>query len=480
MRRIVPLIIGLGLAASACADSPTVPHSAARVHAAMAAADRTSVTAGGYLVAFRGGGVPAGFASDVATLGGRVLWSHGGVGLASVAGLDAAGAATLGRSRDVAEVDPDPIVSLEAPPASRMVRASLPGVTAAENPAGALLYGWQWNMLAIHADAAWSSGHLGSAAVTVAILDTGVDYDDYDLAGLVDLSRSKSFVESDDEITATYFPTRSAVSDYNGHGTNVASQVSSNALVYAGVTSRTTLMAVKVLGADGQGGLGAILGGVLWAADHGANIANMSLGGAFAKAAAGRLTSLVNGVFNYARRRGMLIVVSAGNDSEDMDHDGNLNVIFCASPHVLCVSALGPTLPDGSPDEFAGYSNYGRSEISVAAPGGNIGSEVALWPWGAGSASAVWSLCSKTYLSGGDPTALPCANGLGLLGYAGTSQAAPHVSGLAALLAAGGITDPAQLKAIIQKSAVDLGQPGVDPFYGAGRIDVARALELLR
>src|SRR4029077_9851133 len=112
--------------------------------------------------------------------------------------------------------------------------------------------------------------------------------------------------------------TRNNISDFNGHGTNVATQVSSKAAAFAGVTSRTTLIGVKVLGANGSGSVGGVLNGILWAADHGADVANMSLGSDFSKAGAGRFTSLINRVFNYAKKQGMLIVVAAGNEGSDL------------------------------------------------------------------------------------------------------------------------------------------------------------------
>ena len=99
-----------------------------------------------------------------------------------------------------------------------------------------------------------------------------------------------------------------------------------------------------------------------------------------------------------------------------------------------------------------------------------------------GFASWVFSLCSKTYVTSfatdGTPTA-PCAGGNFVLGEVGTSQATPHVTGLAALLVAElGRGHPAQIKAAIEQSAVDLGPAGTDPYYGKGRIDVAKALGL--
>jgi subtilisin family serine protease len=404
-------------------------------------------------------------------------------------------------------VQADAAVALNVPIAPAEADASNlgnPSVNSQANPASAILAGWQWDMGLIGANTAWSAGKLGSPGVTVAILDTGIDYDAPDLRGLVDRARSKSFMKtfekatdtstvrlSDDSVSKRFFPSRDSISDYNGHGTNVATQVSSKAFAFAGVTSKTTLIGVKVLGSNGVGSFGQILSGVLWAADHGADVANMSLGGAFAKAGNGRLVGAINKVFNYAKQQGMLIVVSAGNDGADLQHNGNVESTFCDSPHVVCVSSVGPTTWTGSGDVPAFYTNYGRSAVTVAAPGGNAvptadGKDLVPsngWPWGAGAdltdvASWVWSYCSKTRLGPWSATNVPsltaCAAGNRITGFIGTSQASPHVAGLAALLVAEhGHGQPQTIKRIIEQSAVP-----VNPLLGRGRISVTNALGL--
>ncbi len=476
------LLAAAGVLGACARDTTTAPGPGARaVRAAAAAAP------GRYLVLFAANAVPADFAVRVVALGGTVTASHGGAGLATVSGLDAAAASQLAGSAGVSQVQPDTEIALDVPVQPAQLDLGKLRVASQANPTLASRYGWQWNMRLIRADQAWAAGKLGSPGVTVAILDTGIDYDAPDLAGLVDMTRSVSFVASDNQSPQTYFPKRSPISDYNGHGTNVATQVSSNAAALAGVTSRTTLMAVKVLDGQGDGWFSDILNGVLWAADHGADVANMSLGGAFYRAGNGRFIGLINRIFNYAAQKGVLIVVAAGNESWDLDHDGNLLDTFCDEPQVVCVSAVGPATATGSPDAFAFYSNYGRSAVNVAGPGGNAdaahGFAPSLWPWGYDNASWVWSYCSKTMLvidSTGTVQGLAgCQSGRYLTGYIGTSQATPHVAGLAALLVAQvGHGQPSLIRNLIMQSAVDLGQPGTDPFYGSGRIDVARALGL--
>ena len=101
----------------------------------------------------------------------------------------------------------------------------------------------QWNMLAVHADEAWAAGKLGSADVSVGILDTGLDYTHPDLAGHVDLTRSVDMVNEADSIAKYIGPGRHPISDLNSHGSHVGTVVSSNAIISAGITSRTTLSA---------------------------------------------------------------------------------------------------------------------------------------------------------------------------------------------------------------------------------------------
>ena len=433
-------------------------------------ASATAVFADDYVVLFKGEGVPAGFADRVAALGGTVTSSHA-AGIAAVSGLDAAGATALAGDTSVADVQPDAILSLPAESAAAAEQAYVDdaSVSSPSNPAGAFFFARQWDYRAIGANIGWAAGRLGSPGVTVAILDTGIDYLHLDLRGRVDLSRSKSFIPSDDAVVAALFPTRNPITDLHFHGTHVAATVSSNARAAAGMTSGVTLIGVKVLNRFGSGPFSAIFNGMLWAADHGADVINMSLGTDFPKAHNGSFLGFYNRIFNFVNRKGTLVVVAAGNDSIDLDHDGNNFNANCNAPNVVCVSATGPTASAGvngpwtNVDAPAFYTNSGRSAISVAAPGGNIG------PGGTGG--FVWEACSTSSL------AIPiCRTGTFIVGVIGTSMASPHAAGLAALIVEQvGHGNPSQVRALLQQSADDLGQIGTDPFYGKGRIDVPRA-----
>lgn len=480
--RRVATALGLAATFAACGDpvQPTATSPAVDGPALSLAAESPAQ----HILLARGAGFGADLATAVSNLGGQLVFVHDKVGLALVSGLSDEAAVSLASRGDVSEVGADATFQVDVPmSAAADVTFAEDAIASVANPATASRFSWQWNMRAIGAPAAWAAGYLGDASVTVAILDSGIDYDAPDLNGLVDMARSASFIPGDDAITTAYFPWRHPMNDYNGHGTNVATQVSSKAAVHAGVSSKTTLMGVKVLGVNGKGSLGAVLGGVLYAADNGADVANMSLGGGFAKAGMGQYVALINKVFNYAKQQGMLIVVAAGNDEMNMDANGNLLKSYCDMTHVVCVSSVGPQEQDADADVFSLFSNYG-SGVDIAGPGGNYRADLAVtrWIWGLGAGSWVWAYCAKhrlIVLGNGGLAYAGCQAGNRVTGMVGTSQATPHVAGTAALLVTKvGKDNPAQLKAALLKGVDDLGAPGQDPYFGAGRLNVAKALGL--
>ena len=494
MNRNVPRIIGFtaavvtALAVGGCRDEgvPTELGSGGAFAASIARSGEDDR----YLVVFAGQQVPASFAERVAQLGGSMEAALDPIGVATVTGLRSGAAAELAADQHVRYLEPDPI---DDPPSGYAVadavleRWTPSGTLAAQDatasPTAARFYARQWNMRAVFADKAWEAGHLGSRDVVVAILDTGIDYLHPDLVGLVDLERSTSFVP---EAMPARYADRLPFSDLHNHGTFVASIVASNAKIVAGVNRQITLLAVKIADSTNSSSVGRFLAGIVYAADQGADVINMSIGRERDKSANPGIVAAFERAVNYAYRKGALVISLPFNDAADLDHNGDLVRLPCELANAMCVSATAPTGAAGmegpweNVDAIAPYTGFGRSAIDVAAPGGAGAGMPLLF-------TKVWVPCTTTptlstprpecrgarkiACEAGDLSNCPIAQTLG------TSNATPMVAGLAALLVAKhGKGNPRLIRARIIQSADDLGEPGVDPYFGKGRINVARAL----
>jgi subtilisin family serine protease len=276
--------------------------------------------------------------------------------------------------------------------------------------------GWsqQYNMAAIHAPAGWGYT-TGATWVTIAILDTGVDLTHPDLAAKI--LPGIDIVNNDSD-----------PSDDHGHGTHVAAIAAAstnNGAGVAGVDWGANILPVKVLNAAGFGTYANIATGITWATDHGAQVINMSFGGANPS------TTLENAV-NYAFTHGVIQVAATGNDGV-----GSVYYPAAYAP-VIAVAATD------SSNSWAGFSNYGTG-VTVAAPGVQIYS---------------------------------ASLGGGYILRSGTSMAAPHVAGLAAILRGIPGNGPDRVRTIIQSTAADLGAPGWDPYFGYGLIQMDAAIQL--
>ncbi len=349
------------------------------------------------------------------------------------------------------------------------------------------LFDLLWGLDAVNAPEAWNAGSRGDG-VRVAILDSGIDADHPDLEANLNKALSTSFVEG--EKYAIDLPDGA----FN-HGTHVAGTVAAvdNTIGVVGVAPDAELVAVKVLSEkNGSGSFAGVISGIIYAADIDSDVINMSLGatlpkngysyededGNIVKVGANEiaaLTTAISRATTYAYQQGTTVVASAGNDSRDGDKDGPVISVPASSAHVLTISATGPegwALDQSTDlDTPAFYTNYGQSVIDFAAPGGDV--DFDLRPGGTAN-RANWPVCTVAGVTNYCyifDLVLSTINGS--YGWAaGTSMAAPHASGIAALIIAenGGEMKPAQVEKIMRERAEDLGKRGNDDFYGAGRV----------
>lgn len=267
----------------------------------------------------------------------------------------------------------------------------------------------------------------GGAEVVVAVLDAGISRSHPDLAA--QLVPGWNFVASNDQTDDRY----------TSHGTHTAGIIAaqtSNRTGIASVARDARLMPVVVLNKYGFGNESWLAEGLVWAADHGAKVASVSLG--FDPGDGDANDVILRNAVTYATARGMLICASSGNIP------GARIGAPARYPEVMAVGATN------NRDEFWSDTSTGP-EMSVAAPG------VAIW--------STWD--SEWYDPGTDTYAA----------RTGTSQACPHVAGVAALVAsARPHLDPLEIRTIIESTAVDLGPPGWDEHFGAGRVNAGAAV----
>lgn len=288
----------------------------------------------------------------------------------------------------------------------------------------------QWNLKILNLKKTWKKNK-GNNSVTVAVLDTGILTKHPDLKG--NLTSGYDFIDNDNDPTDT-----SATFSHGTHVAGIIGALTDNSQGIAGINWQVKIMPVRVIGPAGNGGYDKLISGIRWATDNGADIINMSLGGAYSH-------SSLQETIQYAVNNGVTVIAAAGNE-------GSTPILYPARyPETISVGAIGP----GKKRSY--YSNYG-SELDLVAPGGDIKDNTLIYP-------------QNQILSTAGPEQK----------YAwkqGTSMATPHVSGLVALLYSEGINNPEQIKTLLKKTADDLGVTGTDKKYGAGLININRALNI--
>jgi subtilisin family serine protease len=322
-------------------------------------------------------------------------------------------------------------------------------------PALEPLFPLQWGLRMINADDAIRAGFTGKGAL-IGIIDTGIYYDHPDLAP--NYVGGRNFfapycAEDPASLPSTCDPNDPI--DDNGHGSHVAGIVAAaaNQIGVIGVAPDAKLIAAKVCGRTVGCPIGAMIAGMLYAADQGVDAMNISIGGFGDQRGGDAEWVALKRAANYVHARGSLVVNSAGNNGIDLNEiPGFIKRLF-EQGNMLVVSAVGP---DAEAASIFGevYTNTG-GQVDVAAPGGSYPPLEAL-------VVSAWSPLSPD---------LPGA----LWAFAaGTSMAAPHATGTAAqIVGAYGHLPPSRISAIIRNTATDLGKPGHDPLYGQGVVNVA-------
>jgi len=330
---------------------------------------------------------------------------------------------------------------------------------------------FQWSMLAVDAPGAWDAGYTGEGA-RVVVMDTGIDAFHPDLAPNLNTAISRDYTG---EAVPVGYPD---FQDLHWHGSHVAGIIAAadGGGHVIGIAPDAELVAFKVLAASGSGDFDWLIEALYDAVEIEADVVNMSLGAYMDKGGfydedgvwvtaqeVAEFLNLLKKAINYADKNGVTVVASAGNDGLNGQGDSGLLHIPSDLGAAICVSATGPLGwwddPTTNLDEFAFYSNYGP-QIDFAGPGGNLDDNLP-WPF-----PAAYDLVFSCRTFGGYGWA------------AGTSQAAPHVAGVAALIIGknGGDMKPQHVLRDLRRSADDLGKPGQDVYYGHGRVNAAQAV----
>lgn len=296
-------------------------------------------------------------------------------------------------------------------------------------------FGEQWHMKMINVEQAWplSTG----ADVVTAVIDTGVAYRQFEDFHQVEDLDTTAFKTGYDFVNK-----RTEALDDQCHGTHVAgtiAQSTNNGKGVAGVAFGSRIMPVKVLSRSGSGTLADVADGVRFAADNGATVINMSLGGPFPSA------SLADAVA-YAHKKGTIVVCAAGNSAtERKEYPAGFD-------EAVSVSSVNQE------EGIAFYSNRG-DHVSFAAPGGDTRN---FGPSG--------GVLQNTIHPGNHKES-------NYFFFQGTSMAAPHAAGVAAMVASTGVTHPDTIEWVLQKTARAKDAPA-NAGYGAGVLDAQAAVTL--
>ena len=322
------------------------------------------------------------------------------------------------------------------------------GVGAAGGPTtGDPLAPAQWGLAQIKAPGAWARGARGDG-VTIAVLDTGADLSHPDLQGK--LAGGTDYVKDGDGCAGPQ--------DEHGHGTHVAGIAAANTgngVGVAGVAPGAKVMPVRVLDAGGsEPREGAVYEAIRWAADNGADVINLSLADLPLQGTLDGTGADAEAAVSHAWSKGSVVVAAASNESFPLCN------YPAAASRAVCVAA---TDSRGLPAAYSNFPNATSGAVGVRAPGGE-GSPI-FCEYDGDVWSTVWP-GEVTDSSAGCPVK-------GYETFAGSSMAAPHVAGVAALLAGRGLSN-AQIVECLRTTSSNEGL--ADPVFGYGIVDADAAV----
>ena len=318
----------------------------------------------------------------------------------------------------------------------------------------------QWGHNYVGAQEAWSAGIRGQG-VRVAVLDGGFDLDHPDIAPNLNLALSADFTGEGLQF---------AIPSTFSHATHVSGTIlaADNGFGIIGVAPEAELVAVKVLSDNGSGSFANIIAGIYHASAVDADVMNLSLGTIIPRTAAptdiSALAVAVGRAVLYAKQNGTLVIVSAGNAAADLDGDGDNVRFLTGMPGTTGISALTPLNWASNPNQDlvpASYTNYGTSMVDFSAPGGSVdypGNEGCVV---AGLARPCW-VFDLVFSTGNN----------GWYWSGGTSMAAPHAAGVAALIISenGGEMAPAAVEREMRLRVTRMANGKTD-YFGFGLVN---------
>jgi lantibiotic leader peptide-processing serine protease len=491
---------------------------AAFVTGGTAATSNSAGAAANYIVLYKGQAVPKDAAATITKAGGTLVYAYDQIGVAIARSDNTSFRDNLLKDARIDNASPTAGFATQLPNEQADAGppdGGLPNSPATEDP----LFSLQWDMGQIHTPEAHTITG-GSPSVLVGDIDTGLDYTHPDLAANVDSANSVNCVNG------VPVPGAVAANDDNGHGTHTAGTIAaaSNGIGIVGVAPNVKIAGIKAGNAAGFFFPEAVICSFVWAATHHFDVTNNSyfadpyLFNCRNDPVQRAIWKAESRAIQYAEKNGVTVVAAMGNESEDLAHPSvdatspdtqvppdvrDVNnacvVIPVEVPGVIGVTATGSTQQtdgDSGPDYLKSfYSNFGVGVTQVAAPGGDSVYR---------TAESVNGRVLSTY-----PASQPClrqvvSGGATYCYLQGTSMAAPHATGVAALIVSMfGHMASGRVKAFLAQTANPqpcptalpanyaevfgvgtesgtftpcVGGPGNNSWYGSGQVDALNAV----